>query len=358
MPRFPLIAAVLILVASAVLAACRDAAPEREVGEAQSREQPAVVSQTSQRVDLSYHTYESPAFGRTIGVGGSEQDAGVGLVVTCSGQLEVFVSPLPYIDANSGMLTVALDDGTAEDVPVALRETWKRSDEARYTRAILDAGVWYERLRAAETMTVDFETLAMPATFDLTRVFSTPLQADLEACAAGSFSAGSASASSVDPPRGAVWHIVTEQVGVSPVYHFIAIAPGDGSELFERVKLMVTCSPDSAAGRLIHVTNIPWFGERSATMVVSVDGVASEELPVSLEQEPGWLPDGVRAVGVIQLDAPTWYPRLRDAEVVTLELRDSGVGLVTFDLARLFSSKLQADFDACVVRAASVAARG
>ena len=48
---------------------------------------------------------------------------------------------------------------------------------------LLEGDAWYERLRAAESLTIELlDSDLTPVTFDLTRFFSTPLQDEIDDC--------------------------------------------------------------------------------------------------------------------------------------------------------------------------------
>ena len=94
---------------------------------------------------------------------------------------------MPWLGQERVTLLLSLDNQPPQTEQVQLQRYVQYSPEGQEHMASvqLDDATWYERLRSAETLTiesVDSELSLLPVSFDLTRLFGTPLQDDIESC--------------------------------------------------------------------------------------------------------------------------------------------------------------------------------
>lgn len=112
---------------------------------------------------------------------------------------------------------------------------------------------------------------------------------------------------------------------------------------WDGVSLHLTCG----LGRGLSISNLPWEGERRATLLISLDALPPHAEDVRLQRYDVYSPDGHTEAASIQLDEAVWYQQLRSAETLTIELPDSDLEPTTFDLTRLFGTPLQDEIDNC-----------
>ena len=96
------------------------------------------------------------------------------------------LSSLPWTGENRGTLLIGLDDRPplAKDVYLQRYDTYGPSGRGERASTQLDEARWYDRLRSANTLTITLAGSDLdPVTFDLTRLFGTPLQDDIDNCA-------------------------------------------------------------------------------------------------------------------------------------------------------------------------------
>ena len=202
------LATIAALALVACLAACRDEIPTQEViADSLITSEPASVQQSeSSRSLIDRQPSELLNWGvseqrtaqgadmRLIHVSYSVNSAGgpawdgVNLNLDCfDGTVRALtLSNLPWPGQSHDTLLIGLDDqpSLAEDVYLQRYSTYGpdgRDGEQAATQ--LDESPWYERLRSARTLTITLSSAEIePVVFDLTRLFGTPLQEELDDC--------------------------------------------------------------------------------------------------------------------------------------------------------------------------------
>ena len=149
----------------------------------QHRKQAAILSYgASEHARLPRATYVTYSVSR----GGVLWD-GVSLLVSCTGLRSLSINNLrPRSDDAQATLLVVLDDHPAQVVDVFLRryQSYSPDGQGEIVSFQLDDAVWYERLRSAEKLTIRLlDSDQDPVTFDLTRLFSTVFQDEIDNCA-------------------------------------------------------------------------------------------------------------------------------------------------------------------------------
>jgi len=147
---------------------------------------------------LSYGVSEQPRFPPIIHLeysilGGGDLWDAVSMHLFCNHQLAItFTGFTLRTDENHAALLVLIDDQPMQTVSVPLDlQPWYTPDGV-FERASfqLDGAQWYDRLRSAKKMTVRLLASDQdPVTFDLTRLFGTPFQDDIDNCGQPSVSA-------------------------------------------------------------------------------------------------------------------------------------------------------------------------
>lgn len=135
---------------------------------------------------------------------------------------------------------------------------------------------------------------------------------------------------------------ITEQDGFPNSIH-VRYSVNRTGPSWEGVALHLTCGQ----GRVLSISNLPWAGERHATLLISLDALPPQAEDVRLHRYDSYSPDGHTEAASTQLDDAVWYQRLRSAETLTIELPDSDLDPTTFDLTRLFGTPLQGEIDNC-----------
>jgi len=198
--RVPLIAGlVAILVMSAAVAACADEIPTvpassvaEEVSQAQpvtSHFEPVVVDQTQLENGLNYSAVVRPS-----GVVNTHVWIATPLsrVVTrqarfsadCYGQLSLSIGPLPYVEKQQSSFLLQVDDHPEQHrFPQQGNAYMSGSAKPTASYIYLPRDEWYEVLKAASTLTVhQLDADWSPLVFDLSGVFETPVQPNLDNC--------------------------------------------------------------------------------------------------------------------------------------------------------------------------------
>ena len=113
--------------------------------------------------------------------------AGSSLSLKCSVGRQIWIENLPWLGQERVTLLFSLDNQPPQAEQVQLQRYVHYPPEGREHMAFvqLDDATWYERLRSAQTLTielVDSELSLLPVSFDLTRLFGTPLQDEIDEC--------------------------------------------------------------------------------------------------------------------------------------------------------------------------------
>ncbi len=135
---------------------------------------------------------------------------------------------------------------------------------------------------------------------------------------------------------------VTEQDGFPRSTHVRYWVNRPGPE-WEGVSLTLSCG----GGRWLLVSNLPWEGQNSAALLISLDDLPAQKEYVHLQRYDVYSRDGHSEAASFQLDDNIWYEQLRSANTLTIELLDSDLDPVTFDLTRLFGTPFQDEIDNC-----------
>lgn len=112
---------------------------------------------------------------------------------------------------------------------------------------------------------------------------------------------------------------------------------------WEGVSLTLGCG----GGRWLLISNLPWEGQKSAALLISLDDLPAHKEYVHLQRYDVYSRDGHGEAASFQLDDNVWYEQLRSANTLTIELLDSDLDPLTFDLTRLFGTPFQDDIDNC-----------
>ena len=147
---------------------------------------------------LSYGVSEQPRWlpfthvTYAVASGGAPWD-GVSLHLSCTGQRSLSIGNMrPGSDASHATLLVLLDDRPVQAVDVFLRRFPSYSPDGQDERVSfqLDDAAWYERLRSAERLTIRLlDSDQDSITFDLTRLFGTLFQDEIDNCGESSVTA-------------------------------------------------------------------------------------------------------------------------------------------------------------------------
>lgn len=135
---------------------------------------------------------------------------------------------------------------------------------------------------------------------------------------------------------------VTEQDGFPRSTHVQYWVNRPGLE-WEGVSLHLSCG----GGRWLLISNLPWEGQNRAILLISLDDLPAQKEYVHLQRYDVYSRDGHSEAASFQLDDNVWYEQLRSANTLTIELLDSDLDPVTFDLTRLFGTPFQDEIDNC-----------
>ena len=204
-----------------------------------------------------------------------------------------------------------------------------------------DAGRLLERLRVADTLDVTVDELPS-ATFSLSSMFETPIQANLDQC--GNYT---------DP----AWQPLTEtQEGRTDegVFYRVSYPDWNDGERFTSVSIAATGGSRSGRGELTESHFHCYGGRQFNTFVSGLPIDPGEHVVRSRLDHGDWVEerwstridgsgDTVADVGTIQGD----YDRLLEAQTLELEFPSTPVMRRSFDLNALFDTPVQTNFDNC-----------
>ncbi len=100
-------------------------------------------------------------------------------------------------------------------------------------------------------------------------------------------------------------------------------------------------------GRHISIGDLPWLKQEQSILLISLDDQPPLAEEVQLHRYDVYSPDGHSEAASLQLDSAVWYAQLRSAHTMTIELLDSDLEPVTFDLVRFFGTPLQNEIEDC-----------
>ena len=237
----------------------------------------------------------------------------------------------------SGAITLTIDDVQSEAI-------WRvvEDDDSSVLRPA-DAGRLLERLRVADTLgvTVDEST---SATFSLSGLFETPIQANLDQC--GNYT-------------DQAWQPVTElQEGRTDegVFYRVSYPDWNDGERFTSVSMAATGGSRSGQGDPTRLHFHCNGGRNFNTFVSGLPIDPGEQVVRSRLDHGDWVEerwstridgsgDTVADVGTIQGD----YDRLLEAQTLELEFPSTPVMRRSFDLTALFDTPVQTNIDNCGV---------
>ena len=364
--------AVPVAVIALLLAACSDDIPvyEGEVVQDPNGEQGRVL--VAEFVPASYFSYsisEPANQGRALHIryqvlaDGALWD-GISLEVSCGAWTQISFGHFPWQSGSSGTVTFSIDSqpSASEEVPLRLTGVPVRvgSDEIEpSTSAILDFVEWYPLLRSSESLVMQLDgSVVEPVAFDLSRVFSTSLQDELDACAA-SFGAYPEASDKAWTAGAIDWEhslsvTVTKQAGFSTFIH-ADLSAGDSTTAANGVTLSIVCGDRNL---WVSVSHFPLQEASRGNLTISHAGQSETIEDLYLRETRAYDFRSGNQVRLTKVDLDdSWYERLRDAETVTFSLEATSVEHATLTLTQLFSVPLQSELDECARDASLVAAR-
>ncbi len=137
----------------------------------------------------------------------------------------------------------------------------------------------------------------------------------------------------------------TEQTNAPKLTH-VSLAIASRGAAWDGVELAVGCIDEEV--RWISISNLPWEERNRGTLLMTVDDQPSVAEDVYLKRIDIHHLEGREKSASADLDDAVWYEQLRSAKSLTIELLDSEVEPVTFDLSRFFGTPLQEDIDNCL----------
>ncbi len=376
MPRFPLIAAVFILIALSA-AACQDAIPEAEprpleAVAAQSqpaadRFEPVVAGRT--RVDnrLFYHateqdssvisTYVSNTLAWSSDITGTKR-----FQVSCFGRLRMYIVTLPVVNAERAVFLVQLDDQPVQETTEQLALSYTKTGTKPAGSSVLLSHKWYEPLKSASTFSIRLRDSDMPAiTFDLTGMFETPVQPNLDNCfehrlvsdaeAAWTYVPVISASGTVSRVRHSAnnWYRATRERGGS-ISTLIQIPPINSPVASETglISLSKFCSTLSGTASY-RLAGLPALEADSASVVFHLGRDSQHEatLEVSTFRGSSGHPAFPASSSILLTNFPDLISELRSASTLTITLPETDLEPLIFDLSEFFSTPMQGNIDHC-----------
>ena len=235
----------------------------------------------------------------------------------------------------SGAIALTIDDVQSE----AIWRVVEDGDSSVLRPA--DAGRLLERLRAADTLAVTVDE-STSATFSLSGMFETPIQANLDQC--GNYT-------------DQAWQPLTElQEGRTDegVFYRVSYPDWNDGERFTSVSIAATGGSRSGRGELTELHFHCYGGRQFNTFVSGLPIDPGEHVVRSRLDDGAWVEERwstridesgntVADVGTIQGD----YDRLLEAQTLELEFPSTPVMRRSFDLNALFDTPVQTNFDNC-----------
>ena len=262
----------------------------------------------------------------------------------CNGgrNFNTFVSGLP-IDPGEQVVRSRLDDGDW------VEERWStRPDGSGDT--VADVGTIqgdYDRLREAQTLELEFpSTPVMRRSFDLTALFDTPVQTNIDNCgtplwtqdttyvpilARGQSSASVSYSAQVEEDRG-IYSVVTNRVSLPAI-------PGLRGD---RLELEIACFTFG-----VQNVRFKWFGVSEADtrdVTLEIDGHEYEAEPWRAFD---WMSGSDHWFGVDSRDALRVIARLRGASSLKVTIYGANLPTTTFDVTGMFDTPIQENIDEC-----------
>ena len=197
----------------------------------------------------------------------------------------------------------------------------------------------YERLRSGTT--VEYEIPLRPvvrASFNLTALFGTPVQANIDHCGEDLW-----------PQTATYVPIVNVKGQASAAVRYSARRAADGAVYTSvtntttasdapegRVVLEVTCHEN--AGLRFSIASMPTIEERGTDVILSIDDRPVETSSWGVDSVPG---SDVSYLYIWRDDAARLMAQMRGAASVTVEIPASGLDSLVFDLSGMFDTPVQ-----------------
>ena len=283
---------------------------------------------------------------RTISVDDSAEQLRLNLGCWSGGGIDVKLNgvPTPTDGTVSAVVTLRIDDGEV------FTQTWDLHvyGESATVFAARDAQL-YERLRGASSLTIEVADSSLPATtFDLTGMFSTPVQDNIDNC--GMYKSGETREIEYDyvpltgRGRSAVnvsYTAFVQEEGVVGVSSYVdqqvpMEAARDGEVIFR-----IGCW--AAGSRGVNLENLPATEASEAAIMLQIDdqeAVSKTWYSYSHQHAEGW--GGLSARQPEEL-----IEQLRGATTLVITIVDSGLTPITINVPTMFETPIQDNIDNC-----------
>ena len=276
------------------------------------------------------------------------EDARLRLVLGCwSGDhMDVKIQgvPTPVDGVDSAEVTLRIDDGEA------FKQTWDLGvyGESSTVFARLDAKL-YEQLRGKSSFTVEVADSGLgPVTFDLTGMFDTPVQENIDNC--GMYKVGETREPEYD------YVPVTSVGGWSGQVQYSAWTNADDGTVSTRLVSLPHANDESGLGTQLVVAC--WSGQHPALQIEGLPTLNSNSVQVTLRidgAEPiteTWnVWNGQEDNNADSNVHTSWSqltdPQFRTASSVTVEIGSTDPIVVMFDIDGMFETPLQENLDEC-----------
>ena len=252
--------------------------------------------------------------------------------------------PSPDEDSGSVEVTLRVDDG------VAVTQMWTQNDygDARSVFSGDHAARLYQQLRGASSVAIGVAGSGIdPVTFDLTGMFDTPVQANIDNC--GMYKAGETREPEYD------YVPITSASGWSGSVEYRTWTNDDGS-VSSFARAQPHADDDSGLGATLTIAC--WSGNSPALQIGNLPTLDGGSIQVTLRiigAEPITEAWNVWN-GQEDNDADTtvhtpWSqltdPQFRTVSSVTIEIGSTDPIVVTFDITGMFDSPVQENLDEC-----------
>lgn len=295
--------------------------------------------------------YDSTVFSGVVGSDLRNQslNGDVRFSLLCQNGLSLSLLSLPESDADPVEVTFAFSNGTTST------SAWRRYDST----ILQSPNPWadFNRLQQASSVSVEVPVLlSLAQQFDLTDMFTTPIQGNLEHC--GNYAPGEIQEPSPPVNSPAAGRLTTFNGASSEAWwnrwpqpgtlSSVALTeqhlqrPGDDAPVHSRFGLSLTISCDRQ-GLTIQLNG--------SVLDAAFDRAAGDGLSVrwSLDGNPLDNFPWQQAQGALHLrHARAFLETVRPGKRLEVSLGSDGLGTFAFDLSALFGSPAQSDFDKCV----------
>ena len=258
--------------------------------------------------------------------------------------IKIWGLPIPASDSDSAIVTLRIDDG------VAISETWGPwvGDSAVTVHSNQDARL-YQRLRGASSFTIEVADSGLgPVTFDLTGMFDTPVQENIDQC--GMYN-----------PHGHTREIEYDYVpiinvaGQSGGIHYYAQTGDDG---LVSSSVRAPLHADDNSDLTTTLTVACWSGNSSALQIGHVPTVEGGSVQVTLRIDGAepimevwnvWNGDDDDDADTTVFTSYSQFTNVQyhTASSVTVEIGATDPIVVTFDITGMFNTPVQENLDNC-----------